>query len=398
MKIEVDTESAVLNIEVASTLEALTALDVVWESFLARVPRATCFHRYDWLATWWRTFGEGAQLYLLLLYNHSHMLVGVVPLYIRSYGVKGMSFRIARWLGQGNGTLTDTLGPLFAPGYAHVGMQVALGYLYTHRHEWDMLALARTPISFVDAIRAWKHTTNWQVAIVETTGWLYIRLPGNWATFYRTLSKNLRSNLPRYRNRLQREGHSTQVEMVTEPEAVLAALPQFFALHRLRSQAEHMKRHTNYFASANSRKFMMSVSDALSRQQQIALACMRVDGHRVAMQMLLFQGDVMSLYFSGFDPQWSRYSVMMLTTKASLEYAMARKVTWVDLTAGAGSQAKRQWANEEFQTQYVLVTHALVWSLLSKSGMRIWRFTQLCSSGWARIQRKLWAKHILWKE
>ena len=390
-----EVEAPLVSIELVSQCDQFVALTADWDALLARIPHATCFRRIDWLTTWWQIFGNHntMQLLLLLLYDQQHTLVGAVPLYIQQYHLGTLRVRIVRWLGQGYGALTDTLGPLLAPGYEHVGMGSALAYLERHRDVWDVLALARTPAIVSNEIATYARTASWRLTLREITGWLAIDLPADWETYQRTLSKNLRSNLPRYRNRLLREERTAHVEMLTEPTEILAVLPQLFILHRLRAQAVDMKRHSDYFAAASSRAFMLLIAAMLSRQQRMALACMRVDGQVVAMQMLLFEGRSMTLYFSGFDPAWSRYSVMLLTTKASLEYAIRQGITWVDLTAGAGSQAKRQWANEEYQTHSLLVAHAPFWGYCCRWGICILHRADAIN----RSLQKVFGKIAQWK-
>jgi CelD/BcsL family acetyltransferase involved in cellulose biosynthesis len=316
--------------------------------------------------------GSGREPWLLQVRDAMGTLVGLVPLQLERYGIWPLRLRMLRWLGYGTGGLTDTLGPLFAAGYEEVAMQMALDHLFQHEQEWDLLELARTPDRFVPVLQSQAQRAGYQIAIFEPIDWLYIHLPADWATLQRTLSKNLRSNLPRYRNRLHREGHRESFMLLTEPEAITAALPRFFELHRLRSRARNMKWHGNYYATAVSRAFTTEVARVLSAQGRLALAQMVVDDTVVAAQLLLFQGQTMSTYFSGFDPAWGRYSVMMLLTRACVEYAILRGMRWIDLTAGAGSQAKRQWGNEEALTYRVQITRPALLPCLAAQAIRKW--------------------------
>lgn len=400
-----DIAASTLSLKRVAQSAELVTLNSEWDMLLARLSRATCFQRLDWLTTWWHIFVDadnnksGAQLWVLLLYEQGGTLVGVLPMYCQHYRCGPLRLRVLRWLGQGHGALTDTLGPLFVPGYEQVGMCCGLAYLAEQRGQWDVLALAHTPADLSATIRAYAHEQGWHPITRAVMGWLAIRLPSDWTTYQRALSKNLRSNLPRYRNRLLREERMAHVEILTSPEAILAALPQLFLLHRQRAHAMNMKRHSDYFASATSRAFMLLIAMILSWQRRVALARMIVDGQVVAMQLLLFEGDGMSLYFSGFDPAWGRYSVMMLTTKASLQYAMAQGITWVDLTAGAGSQAKRQWANEEYYKYYVLVTHNLFWNYCVRWGMRLLNLCSAIQSRMSALKGRLrWQQLELAKE
>ncbi len=350
-----------------------------WHTLLAQLERVTCFASPEWLLAWWHYFGSHSRLYIIVLRvpeAAGTKLVGIVPFQIDLWGHFPLRVRVIRWLGQSNGALTDTLGAFFATGYEQVGMQAALTYLSTHCDEWDMLALARTPVQYVQTLTLWARQFGSIVHVLDTVGWLSIQLSSTWESYQSTLSKNLRSNLPRYRNRLLRDGHRAAFITLTEPQALIEALPQFFVLHRQRALAEQMKHHSDYFSSADSRAFLAHIVSVLAQQHRCALMQMLIDDTVVAMQLLLLQEQSVSLYFSGFDPQWSRYSVMMLTTRASLEYVIAHGYRWVDLTAGGGSQAKRQWGNEERVVHYIALARPTLQGYSGIWGMRVWHYMQ----------------------
>ncbi len=374
-----DNKQVTYQLEVLRQPTEITSLVDEWHALLAQMERVTCFSTPEWLLSWWEHFGMHSHLYVIILRaldSRGTTLVGIVPLQIDISGHFPFCLRVMRWLGQSNGALTDTVGAFFAPGYAQTGMREVLAYLHAHRDEWDMLALARTSAEYTQALVLWTRETGFRSHVLDTMGWLSVQLPDSWERYQSMLSKNLRSNLPRYRNRLMREGYQAHFIPLTEAQDIRNALPQFFALHRQRAQAEQMKQHSDYFAHAESRAFLTHIVSVLAEQQQCVLMRMIIDGQVVAMQLLLICGRGMSLYFSGFDPAWSRYSVMMLTTRASIEYAISQGYTWIDLTAGGGSQAKRQWGNEERMVYYVVLAHPTLRGYISLYAMRVWHYIQ----------------------
>lgn len=366
-------ETPVLRVTVANEVEAFEALREEWLALLAQIPRATAFQTPEWLATWWRMRGTNRQIWLLVVRRADGALIGLMPLQLQTFGPGRWGLRVLRWLGQDRTGLTDTLGALFAPGYEMAAAEAALAYLHEHDQDWDIIELPRTPGPLAQVLCCWVQEQRYNLAFFGRSRWLYVRLPADWPALQRTLSKNLRSNLARYRNRLVREGHTASVSMLTDPDSVVAALPEYFELHRRRSEARDLKHHSNYFRTPGSRAFATEMARQLSARGQLALAQMVVDGNVAAAQLLLFQGDTMSAYFSGFDPQWARYSVMMLLTRASVEYAFERGVQWIDLTAGAKSdQSKRQWGNEEFVSCHLLIARSRAQAVLAAQAMRAW--------------------------
>jgi CelD/BcsL family acetyltransferase involved in cellulose biosynthesis len=324
-----------------------------WEELLLRVPRATAFQSPDWLGTWWRVIGSarrGSEPWVLLVRDAAGTLVGLVPLHLRRYSVGPARLRVLYWLGyrpgRGVSWLTDTLGPLVAAGYETAAAEATLRYLWSQARGWDLLVLIRTPDPFVERILARAETSGYHAACYQPLEWLRNRLSDDWSVLRRTLRKSLRGDLALYRNRLQREGRHESFAVLTAPEEVLAALPHFFALHRLRARAADMRRHSDYYAQDLSKVFTVEIARTLSAQGRLALAQLSVDGAVVAAQLLLLCGQTMTAnYASGFDPEWRRHGVMTLLMEHCVEYGIGRGMRWLDLSSGA-SQAKQRWATE----------------------------------------------------
>ncbi|HEV7129580.1 MAG TPA: GNAT family N-acetyltransferase [Ktedonobacterales bacterium] len=371
-----ESAAATLHVTALCDSEAFETLRGEWEALLERAPRATAFQCPDWLATSWRLSHGRQAIQLLSVRDDAGEMVGIMPLRYQHYGRWPWRLRVLRWLGQDKTGLTETLGPVFAAGYETAAMRAVLTYLGRGAREWDILELPRTPEPLALMFRDWTQEMGYKVMDFAAASRLYIHLAADWSSLQRTLSKNLRSNLARCRNRLDREGHVVSFSMLADPEAIVAALPRFFELHRMRSEAAEMKQHNDYFPTQANRDFVVEMARILAPRQRLLLAQMEVDGAVVATQLLLFQSQTMSAYYSGFDPQWRQYSVMTLLTRACVEYAIARGMSWVDLTEGSRSQAKRQWGNEELMSYHVLIARPPLLTVLAARALLKWYATR----------------------
>src|SRR5262245_6672535 len=111
-----------------------------WERLMERAPAANIFLTHDWLATWWRHYGNGNRLYILAVYEGKE-LIGLAPLMIQERRLAGvLVLRRVAFLGTG---VSDRLDILLAPGHE----RAILAAMFSHlRHQqWDIVDLQEIP-------------------------------------------------------------------------------------------------------------------------------------------------------------------------------------------------------------------------------------------------------------
>jgi CelD/BcsL family acetyltransferase involved in cellulose biosynthesis len=72
----------------------------------------------------------------------------------------------------------------------------------------------------------------------------------------------------------------------------------------------------------------------------------RVGGAVVAVRLGFVAGDCLYLYYSGYDPRYSKYSVMTTVVAESIKYAIAQGLRSVNLSTGS-DVSKTRWGPEE---------------------------------------------------
>lgn len=91
-----------------STEQQLEQIAAPWNALAADVP----FRSHDWLASWWRFYGAGHDLYVLAAFDDAGPLAGVAPLYLERTAARG---RVLKLLGTGD-ACSDYLSLLAVPG------------------------------------------------------------------------------------------------------------------------------------------------------------------------------------------------------------------------------------------------------------------------------------------
>jgi len=92
-----------------TTSEELEALADSWNCLTRAVP----FRSWQWLATWWKHYGDGRELYVLAVHNDDGVLIGIAPLFRERQTTGGL---VLNWLGSGE-VCTDYVTILSAHEY-----------------------------------------------------------------------------------------------------------------------------------------------------------------------------------------------------------------------------------------------------------------------------------------
>jgi CelD/BcsL family acetyltransferase involved in cellulose biosynthesis len=75
------------------------SLSGIWDSLLQRNDHASSIHlTYEWVSTWWRHFGEGKKLNILVV-QKGQQIIGVIPLMKVEYRIGPLRLRTLESIG-----------------------------------------------------------------------------------------------------------------------------------------------------------------------------------------------------------------------------------------------------------------------------------------------------------
>jgi CelD/BcsL family acetyltransferase involved in cellulose biosynthesis len=113
-------------------------------------------------------------------------------------------------------------------------------------------------------------------------------------------------------------------------------------LHVMRARLTNTVKHANRFASQVSRDFLYAVCERLAARGCVRIFALKVGDRTVAMRIGFVVGDELYLYYSGYDPAWSRYSVMTTTVAEAIKYAIGNGLRAVNLSPNK-DLSKTRW-------------------------------------------------------
>jgi hypothetical protein len=322
-----------------TTEDVFDSLRPEWNLLVSRLDVPSPFQSWEWYRTWWKHFGSGCHL-RILTFRDAGQLTGIAQFYERRYGSRRIGPALIAPLGwqdhrrrQG---ITE-LSELLFPSDCSSDLLAALSW-WLDEHQWAVALLPG-----LQGPHQLPASLSQKVVLTGKPRWLHYRsLPPTWPDFLSSLGKSMRDNVKYYPRLLERTGHSFRLRVADTSAPVSTALRTFLDLHRARATATAGIAHPDKFADKDRRSFLLDVGPLLADLGQLKVGLLEVDEKVVAAQVWLEMHDTMFLYYTGYDPAWSKFSVQLVATLECLKEGMARRIQRVEfLGGGAQGQAQR---------------------------------------------------------
>lgn len=306
------------------------------------------------MSAWWRHFPQRTrairdELFVLTLHTsraEGGKLVGVLPFMRTERSANGLlQVRSLTFLGA-DPNITELRQPLIDPAYEVDVAHAALAFL-ERSPDWDWVQWPgmRQGSLFAATVER-RVDLRWEDRLPVYV----VPLARSWEAFRAGLKRNVKESLRHCYNSLTRDGHSMRLTVARTPEEIAAGLPLFFDLHARRANLEGAVTHPHRFASATSRAFLEDVCDKLAHAGLARLYVLHVNGSPVACRLGFACGQTLYLYYSGYDPQWAKYSVMTTTVAEAIKLAIEEGFQFVHLSTGT-DVSKTRWGPREVLLQ-----------------------------------------------
>jgi len=327
-----------LQIRCYSHLAALRCLRPAWESLLSRIPHATIFNTWEWLAPWWHAYGKDRELMVLAFFEGTTGLVGLAPLSITTKrSALSVRYRLLGLLGDGSGD-SDNLDFLALPGYEKSVVRSFMDFLEQDRSAWDCCQLNTLP----DGSPVLSHL----LQELDDRGWpdaihprlrSAIALPGDWDSYLSQISKNERRKLLYYSRRVARR-FSAEFYKCSDESQLTACLDALFELHSKRWQRLG---EPGTFISAERRQFYGKLAQFLLRRGWLDFWLLKLNDVTVAAQFALRYRDTVYALQEGFDPAYALESVGFVLRGYVLRELISQGVRHYDFLATPNPSKQR---------------------------------------------------------
>jgi len=180
-----------------------------------------------------------------------------------------------------------------------------------------------------------------------------LELPATWEALRSSRSRNIKESIRRCYNSLKRDGLTPELRVITSPEETPEALATFFRLHSMRSLATNTVKHADVFRNESDRAFLSEYALGLAQRGELRVFQLLISGTVIATRLGFQCNDQIYLYYSGYDPTWSRYSVMTTLVVEAIKWAIDQRLAVLHLSTGT-DVSKLRWGPTA--THYVAVT------------------------------------------
>jgi CelD/BcsL family acetyltransferase involved in cellulose biosynthesis len=329
--------------------EALSDIANEWDLLDRQVVPRTPFTSPAWIVPWWKHFARCRntlfhdEFFCHVVRDGCGHLVAVAPL-MRT-GVPGIGpplLRMVQFFGA-DAALTEIRGVICWPENHAPVIEALVEHFLAHRGEWDVFRWAglRKAANADDAMRL--------PSPLEARGVLpdyIIDLPGSWNELRLQVSSNMRKNLRKAYEFLERDGIAFALRVIERADDVAAAVERFLALHAARAEADDMIIHPNKFVRLHVRAFLAEYLHDMAKRGELRIFEMEIGGTVVASRLTFLLGSDLYIYFAGYDPAWRAYSVMTVLMAEMIKWAFARGLERVNLSTGH-DQSKVRWKPRE---------------------------------------------------
>ena len=301
-------------------IAAFPALAAPWTGLLAQCPANTLFLLPQWQEIWWDAFGGGRELAGFALSAANGELTALASL-----ARNGPAFSLV-----GNPETFDYNDFIIRPGWETDFFALLLERL--EGENWQTLELPslRETSSTLEYLPELARRRGYAVEIAEEDVTPGLELPATWGDYLAGLSKKNRHELRRKLRRLEGTANWRWYG-VREPAAVAARLDDFLTLMRL-SDPEKAA-----YMTAERESFFRRMAARTAEMDLLRLYFLEMDGQEVAAALCFDYGGVRYLYNSGYNPEFSYYSVGLLLNALCLREAIEQGQDYFDFLRGPES-------------------------------------------------------------
>ncbi|MGD9636104.1 MAG: GNAT family N-acetyltransferase [Pirellulales bacterium] len=302
----------------------LAALEIPWNILAAGAPMRS----WDWLATWWKHYGNSAdrELHVLALYEESDegrgTLVGIAPWYVERSAIHG---NILRPLGSGH-VCTDHLTLIARPDYLATVASTLADYLTENDDAWDQLELPSIDDGDegISLLAGELEARDALVSCQKAGNCWVIDLPESWDEYLTLISSSHRRHLRDCIKKKIDTGRCKQHHVRSTAELDEA----WTILVDLHQRRRHQLGDAGCFSSPEFGEFHREIARILLDKGQLRLSWTELDGTPFTAEYHFSSPDTVFTYQSGMDPDRLKEAPgrlsYCLTVKAAIDEGFTR--------------------------------------------------------------------------
>jgi len=292
--------------EYTVTEESFDSLKSYWTDDRHNLKWDTLFVLPSWLEVWWQIFGSDFQLYLRAV-RQRKKIIGIAPLLVKE--------KTASIIGSVD--VCDYLDFIVTPGMEKEFFNILLDDLGQKGISQLDLKPVRPDSTVLTNLVALAKQRQYEVLCQEAGVSGELDLPSTWDEYLTMLTKKQRHEVKRKLRRLWK-ADNVNYRCVKVSQDVRSFLDTFLKLFSL-SQEDKAN-----FMTTQMESFFRSLAEAMAKIGLLRAGILEVDELPVAMILGFDYNNVMYLYNSAYDPNYSYLSVGLLSKVLCIKESIQR--------------------------------------------------------------------------
>lgn len=301
---------------VATPINSFQEIQKEWEAVLASSPVNTLFLTPQWQEVWWNTFGNDIGLAGFYLSDGD----GIAAL--ASMSKNGDTLSLV-----GNQDTFDYNDFMIRPGYETTFYETLLSCMeeqnINHLQLYSLLENSPTLEHLPDLAKG----KGYRVEVTQEDVTSGVELPDNWEDYLAKLNKKDRHELRRKFRRLEALPDWRWYSL-TDPDELSARLPDFITLMRQSNEEKDL------YMTPVHQQFFNSITQRMAELGLAKLFFLEIEGQPVASSLCFDYSSSRLLYNSGYNLDYSYYSVGLLLHALCLRDAIENELDYFDFLRG----------------------------------------------------------------
>lgn len=338
-----------MHVRIIDSSSEFAALEATWEALQAGAAVTSVFVTFDWQYQWWRAYGRGRSLRLLVATCGDDVL-GILPLCVSVERVMGYPVRVLQFVGTGGDTSPDDLGPVLAAGReAEVARLLADAAVRVPG--WDVIRLrdVQPGSVFTAAMAGAARSAALSCTVGRSERIAYLDLPQTWDAWLASLHRDRRYRVRKIRKDLLAAHPDARFWVWRDGATLDAGVDRLIQLHHARWH-DAGQRHA--FSSPEYVAFHRAVMHACFGRDRLRLYALELGGEIAAMFYMYAFREGLYLMQTGFDPAHAKLKPGHVLLGWIIEHAIGERRRVLDFLKGE-HRYKEELATGERETASV---------------------------------------------
>lgn len=332
-------------------------LEKEWNILLERCEHSI-FSTWEWLSIWWKHFG-GNQRLILLLATEKDYIIGIAPLMYSTRKIYGLHRGKVSFIGTPHADYNDFI----IAGKTEECIRRFIEYLNRLPEKWIYIELTEIP----ENSKSIPILSKLSKTLKPSSICPYKQLPKSPGAFLESLGRNMRRNLRRYMEKAKKNFKVTFSDY-SDIESCTEGMHLLFKLHQKRWESRGSP---GAFADTSFRNFHLEIAKNFAKKRQLGLFLLKLSDEPAAAIYGFKDQTKFYGYLSGFNPNYSEYSVGNLLIAHVMENCIREGLSEFDFMRG-GEEYKGLWKTQLRRNQSAEIPRGSLYSTLYWLYKKVW--------------------------